>query len=627
MDLKIHKYIEQLDKWLLVNYPTVWRTGVLYFFIYSFILSNVVLYSLGQLLRVEITNFYTTDQIITFWGVLILLGSFVILYWISIISKRRLININFKQLLITYLLYVFCVGSIILNTIVFTLPVISKTSNLLDDYNLDDVLSFHTRNNFWVGEKSVRLFQEDEEVQTIVKRHLAYFKLDPKFKIGYSSNRDIHVCLSRYVDISSSLEEPRKFKANYFNDTLVFEKSIITKCFRRVNTEIENNIVEVFFPNEKSTKLEQHSLTTAKSDIYLLKAKLETIENCKNFLNGKGSVFDVLFIRLPICFTLFLPLVFLLFVSRHFINNSLSGIKRCKDIFKRIFMEREWITKLDRKLAIKFPIIWSSKIFTFWTKYLGYQFIVTLSICCFAFVVSNSSTYQRLDHEILFLVGLMFYFLIFVLLLIGSIPWVKLVGHSTQSNHSFYESLKLFYLLILSNIVYVLFFMSFSFLLLDFKKDDGFYFIAPVLMTLYLAVFGYMCKILGSKFTPILVLFFATVINYIVLFFISNVLGSFEMNENIVAVLYLLFPIIILVLNKVSVKNVGIRKWVSMFLFTSLPYLVSLILVIVQDKIEDVEVNFVLQRLLQIGSIIVVLASVIPLFVRGVFNVNAIPEP
>jgi len=125
-------FLRRIDHYLKINYPHVWRTRVHDFGWFSLVLGNVVMAIFGMLI-VGRGNVISEDGLITMQiGLAVLLG-FVSLFWVVRLVRYQVKFSDFKMLLTTWLIYVFCLLSLGLNLATFTSAVAYRTACLYSD--------------------------------------------------------------------------------------------------------------------------------------------------------------------------------------------------------------------------------------------------------------------------------------------------------------------------------------------------------------------------------------------------------------------------------------------------------------------------------------------------------------
>jgi len=125
-------FLRRIDHYLKINYPHVWRTRVHDFAWFSLILGNVVAATLGMLMAGYDNVLSKTNVTTMHFSLAVLLG-FVCLFWAMRLSRFKIKLSNFRMLLTTWLIYVFCVVSLAINLAAFTFSAASRTANLYPD--------------------------------------------------------------------------------------------------------------------------------------------------------------------------------------------------------------------------------------------------------------------------------------------------------------------------------------------------------------------------------------------------------------------------------------------------------------------------------------------------------------
>lgn len=138
MNLLYPKFLKKIDHYLKINYPHVWRTRVHDFGWFSLVLGNVLAASLGVMVVGRGDFMYGGEIEVICRSFAVFLG-FVILFWVMYLVRFKLKFSDFKMLLTTWLIYVFCLLSLAVNLAIFTFSMAYRTANLYSD----EVLKSH----------------------------------------------------------------------------------------------------------------------------------------------------------------------------------------------------------------------------------------------------------------------------------------------------------------------------------------------------------------------------------------------------------------------------------------------------------------------------------------------------
>ncbi len=126
-------FLKKIDHYLLTNHPILWRTKVHYFVLFSLILGNLVAFGLGYFL-VEKYGAIRTEFLSLF--ILLVIGFLGLIWFISQV-RTKIKMYNFWDEVLLFFLYIFCVGCLLSNSLIFEITTTYKTARLVSVEQID----------------------------------------------------------------------------------------------------------------------------------------------------------------------------------------------------------------------------------------------------------------------------------------------------------------------------------------------------------------------------------------------------------------------------------------------------------------------------------------------------------
>ena len=164
----------QLDRYLLLHYPIIWRTKVHFFIWFSLILGYGLLFGLGEWLPLQTTNLPTLQQVDIGVAVLRLLGVMVLAWWGYTQFRSPMMESHARQLLLTGLIYFLCFFSVMINPLALVVPVVHRIAQLMPDAEFQQEYALHEKNHFWCCDKGVTKENAEINRQAIVDTLVKY---------------------------------------------------------------------------------------------------------------------------------------------------------------------------------------------------------------------------------------------------------------------------------------------------------------------------------------------------------------------------------------------------------------------------------------------------------------------
>ena len=140
MKLRVPNFLNRIDLYLLTHYPNVWATRVHYFVFYSLICGNLLMFLLGYLYPISMANIPSYNNIVGIIDLLLLSGFLVIIYWVYLQIRDAKPMFTLRQIVGTFVIYMLCLVSIVINTLVFGSIIeerivrLTEKNQLLEDY-------------------------------------------------------------------------------------------------------------------------------------------------------------------------------------------------------------------------------------------------------------------------------------------------------------------------------------------------------------------------------------------------------------------------------------------------------------------------------------------------------------
>ena len=125
--------LKKIDHYLLINHPILWRTKVHYFVLFSLILGNVVILGLGYFL-VEKYGAIATNFLSLF--ILLVVGFLGLIWFISQV-RTKVKMYKFWDEVLLFFLYIFCVGCLLSNSLIFEITTTYKIARLISVEQID----------------------------------------------------------------------------------------------------------------------------------------------------------------------------------------------------------------------------------------------------------------------------------------------------------------------------------------------------------------------------------------------------------------------------------------------------------------------------------------------------------
>ena len=179
----------QLDRYLLLHYPIIWRTKVHFFIWFSLILGYGLLFGLGEWLPLQATNLPTLQQVDNGVAVLRLLGVMVLAWWGYMQFRSPMMESHARHLLLTGLIYFLCFFSVMINPLVLVVPVVHRIAQLVPDAAFQQEYALHEQNHFWRCDQGVTKENAENNRQAIVDT-LGKYGFTTSFEF-YPRNNDI----------------------------------------------------------------------------------------------------------------------------------------------------------------------------------------------------------------------------------------------------------------------------------------------------------------------------------------------------------------------------------------------------------------------------------------------------
>ncbi len=145
----VPRFLHRIDDYLLINYPFIWRTRVHYFLFFSLIIANPMLWFLGQVFPFTASQLPDFDMINGFRELFLMGGIVFLLFWVYDQYKLRLGEQAPKHYLLTWVVYIFCIFLIFVNTIVFSSSLVTQVAHFFPDEEFQEDLEFHSTYNYW----------------------------------------------------------------------------------------------------------------------------------------------------------------------------------------------------------------------------------------------------------------------------------------------------------------------------------------------------------------------------------------------------------------------------------------------------------------------------------------------
>lgn len=148
MKLRVPNFLNRIDLYLLTHYPNVWATRVHYFVFYSLICGNLLMFLLGYLYPISMANIPSYNNIVGIIDLLLLSGFLVIIYWVYLQIRDAKPMFTLKQIVGTFVIYMLCLVSIVINTLVFGRIIEEKIVRLTEKNQLfEDYLYYRSQIN------------------------------------------------------------------------------------------------------------------------------------------------------------------------------------------------------------------------------------------------------------------------------------------------------------------------------------------------------------------------------------------------------------------------------------------------------------------------------------------------
>lgn len=357
-------FLHRLDEWLLVHFPLVWRTRVLYFVVYSLILGNLFLFLLGTLVPMNTMNVWTESQvsiIVLGFRIFLLIPGLLWLY-----DQYRFPQglCQWKSYWLTGLIYVFCLFCLFLNSNILAISFVKKIGRVAPDSTFFEEYKIHESYNFWICTDKYE--KDSNKIIITVSPFTAIWK-----KYGF-----------RYIG-----EAPvGKYPESMYKEPII-------EC---------ENAEAIIYPLYYSSLIDINP--------WVLREKIQSIRNAKVFKQGEGNYYKSYVGSIPkwligfIFFSLFLLVLF----QPKFLWEDQFYRFRSRFSFRDFRLwQPKVLQKLDNYLIKNHPILWSAHIHTygfFLFFYLGLFFglvLVVSSLIGFNWVDFIDSIFEGANDAIM----------------------------------------------------------------------------------------------------------------------------------------------------------------------------------------------------------------------------------
>ncbi len=183
----------RLDRFLVTQYPLVWRTRILFFVFGSAVVANGALLWAGSVYPVAADGLPSLGDVANIMTVLYGIGAVVLLLWGYLQYRSPLHELSLRRYGLLTALYAACIFSVLVNPVFFVVPLVNRMADVVTDGQFRADFAFHEANGFWVC--SPNLTEPFAERREEIVTALARYGVESEF--GYSSEslgRDGYFC-------------------------------------------------------------------------------------------------------------------------------------------------------------------------------------------------------------------------------------------------------------------------------------------------------------------------------------------------------------------------------------------------------------------------------------------------
>lgn len=148
--MKISKLplISKLDHYLLIKFPHIWATRIHIFFIFSFVLGNILCIALSMAFPVGFNYCPKVKHLDILFGILLGIAIVIMIFWLRKQAKWRRSANSFSKGFLLFSCNLMCMIFLYLNIFVFYSTVIYKISNLVSNTDHESLTSGFAENSF-----------------------------------------------------------------------------------------------------------------------------------------------------------------------------------------------------------------------------------------------------------------------------------------------------------------------------------------------------------------------------------------------------------------------------------------------------------------------------------------------